>query len=207
MRRQPCRGCGRPKGDGARRIYCDACQRERLKPPPCSLCGLRPIRGKHKNHCVECHAGAIERRRVWQRDYVAKKKASDPAYAERQRAAERRSYFRAKRRRPRFPLGPKLMAVASAPIAAFIDSLANSERDIAPVCERAGTTTRSVYAWRVGERETIPFDTADGILTNLDACWWEVFDPAIAPALFSPLEWCDVVDKAALAWEGEGLLG
>jgi hypothetical protein len=36
---------------------------------------------------------------------------------------------------------------------------------------------RSVRAWAVGEREEVNFDVVDRVLTALDWCWWDVYNP------------------------------
>jgi hypothetical protein len=36
---------------------------------------------------------------------------------------------------------------------------------------------RSVRAWAVGEREEVNFDVVDRVLTALEWCWWDVYNP------------------------------
>lgn len=80
------------------------------------------------------------------------------------------------------------------------------------VCEEAGIVSRTLYAWRVGERRFARFDVADRVLIGLDALWWDVYDPQAYPGLFCDrqrddvLAWLDAVDCAARLWTGEGVL-
>jgi transposase len=98
--------------------------------------------------------------------------------------------------------------VPSAPLAAAVQHvMARDAIDDLTACSRAGVPPRTVWAWRTGERPTARLDTADGVLLGLDLLWWEVYNPAVASSLYSPLEWIDVVDSAARAWTGEGCIG
>jgi hypothetical protein len=82
-----------------------------------------------------------------------------------------------------FPMLP------AAPVAAFIERIiAAEDRDRKQgfddgrptgaredVCTWLGISHRSLYAWRVGQRERIQFEIVDQILTRAGALWWQVF--------------------------------
>jgi hypothetical protein len=69
MKVLPCAGCGRARrrGTGQGTIYCGPCMEKRAERPRCSVCKERPIRGRAKQLCEECHREAVVRRREYHR--------------------------------------------------------------------------------------------------------------------------------------------
>jgi hypothetical protein len=45
------------------------------------------------------------------------------------------------------------------------------------ICQRAGTSPKSLQEWREGRRTMVPWNTADRVLQNLGLFWWEVWTP------------------------------
>ena len=61
------------------------------------------------------------------------------------------------------------------------DADINTTREL--VAKTLGTTARTVYAWRSGERIWVGLDMADRILLALGLNWWEVWDEPEPPAV------------------------
>jgi hypothetical protein len=101
---------------------------------------------------------------------------------------------------------PARADVAAAPLAAAILRWSDPDTDLGTACEAAGTDARTVRGWRSGERRRARFAIAERILVALDLHWWDVFDPASAPGVFSGVRsrdvvaWCEAALSAAEAW-------
>jgi hypothetical protein len=69
MKILPCADCGRARrrGTGQGTIYCGPCMEKRAERPRCSVCKERPIRGRAKQLCEECHRESVIRRREYHR--------------------------------------------------------------------------------------------------------------------------------------------
>lgn len=135
-------------------------------------------------------------------EYRARHRAWNRVYRERRRRGEATSTRRSTRgNASTFP---------SLPAAPFVHYLArhfDGGNWKAAAGEATGIAKRTIYAWWEGERDRVAFDMLDTALVSLGLMWWEVYDPADAPELYSPLEWIDVIDEAARAFEGEGVVG
>lgn len=93
--------------------------------------------------------------------------------------------------------------VSAAPLAWAVEGW-----DFAALAERAGVSERLLRAWRNRERRSTWWDTADRVLLALDRFWWEVFDPACAPAgLFSGERSRDLVGWLEAALTAQELWG
>ena len=88
----------------------------------------------------------------------------------------------------------------------------HDQKHAGAVCDRAGVSQRTLWAWRAGERRGAPIPTVDKVLTNLDCLWWELFERPI-PGLFferrrdDVLAWIDAVDSYSRGIAGEALIG
>jgi hypothetical protein len=93
-KRKPCVDCGGPKPPGQRRRVCDRCLKKRAEVPRCRCCGVRPVRQKFANLCVECKREAEqrlrERRRARNAEYRKQRKVKrGPADPETHRMGNR----------------------------------------------------------------------------------------------------------------------
>jgi hypothetical protein len=70
-----------------------------------------------------------------------------------------------------------------------------------------GITSRTLYAWKNGERHLARFDVADRVVVTLDLLWFDVYDPDRFPGLYPAAKWAEVVEQARVAWEGEDTSG
>ncbi len=216
LKRKPCWGCGKPKGSG-RRVYCDPCQTRRAAPRVCPEPGCENVLLPRKKACEPCKARKQLERRA---DYLRKMRA-DPERHEHFKAYYRAYHHNVAKKRKRSKK-ERVTWVACSPLAAALYIEAGRdwqnrtnlgrEEDGGPmedrvggVAARAGVNPRTVSAW-FGERKKIKWEVADAVLLNMDWHWWDVYDPELASALYSPLEWIDVVDQACKAWTGERCL-
>jgi hypothetical protein len=196
---KPCSKCGGAKPHGAGRRFCDACRKDAEAPRMCARCEVVPPHSKLALYCKEC-------RRQNKRDYEQKRYAAvrtDPdKWQERleQLAAAKRGRVRrkpgpkpklrlaaAKTPRPA-PPPPKPEHVPCVPLGRALKRLAEKHnmRIVGDpdydaeghrvVCEEAGLQERTVYGWRVGERQKVRLGDADAVLTRLDLLWWEVWN-------------------------------
>lgn len=49
------------------------------------------------------------------------------------------------------------------------------------VCRRVGISSRTLLAWRTGQRKEVQWDLADAILTYTDLAWWDVWNEETVP--------------------------
>lgn len=192
LKRKPCRGCGRPKGDGRSRQYCDRCRKVRDMAAPCVRCEERPRRYPSARLCVECHLIAQREAQEKSNARQRKRRRNDPVFAARERKRARESNARRYKRtasdKRRNGKGGKGMILPGKPLAAAVRWRARQETagnlwDDLPevpyrgafinVCRRAGVTDRAVRRWEEGEHAS--FSAADQICTHLSLNWWEIW--------------------------------
>lgn len=182
--RKPCRGCGKPKGPGNRRIYCAACSARR-KLRACVGCGELHEFAKHQRTCDACKRASRERERVRKREDSAQRR-QNPETRERWLAAQKKSRQRAASRAAReraraINRNRTLHRVPARAIALAIRrAVEREERAGTPaaqgaVLERMGISNRRFWAWEFGQAEDCSFSSADQVLTALGLHWWDVW--------------------------------
>jgi hypothetical protein len=191
MKVLPCADCGRARrrGTGQGTIYCAPCMEKRAQRPRCSVCRERPIRGRAKQLCEECHREAIVRRREYHRLAArrreAAKKKSRVRYPDQQGSRMRYRLDRERDGATLEPAAPILKAgrasdhgqradsdlfpnLPSAPLAALIDGLIAREV--------AGSYIKGGHLLITGESgKVMPLESAprDGALSPTEAiCEW-----------------------------------
>jgi hypothetical protein len=166
-------------------LLCDRCRAIPDAPRPASLCvdcGVPIVgRGPQAMRCFEHNA---EHKR-W-RDREAKRKVwHDPEKHAAVLAAQRE----AKRRRrapdlepprdvdpePRVPVLP--LGEALQRIALKMGRIHSCEGDgLSLVCKCVGLKERTVYGWRIGEREETRLSRAEDVMTHVGLEWWDVWN-------------------------------
>jgi hypothetical protein len=185
-RRQPCEGCGGPKGPGARRRYCDRCraERERSGARMCERCQIRPPRYARAKLCLRCHALAQKRRLSYRNRWNRRVRANGRTYpsdATRAKATETwRLYDRMRRDRegrPRKPIDPEVYAerygrgygrielVPAAPLTPLVRRALTRESEI-ELAGRAGISDKRIREI-VGGQGNIALVTADKLCVAL----------------------------------------
>lgn len=203
IRRQngkPCSNCGGPKPHGAGRRFCDKCRKEAEAPRMCARCELVPPHSKLALYCKKCRA---QNKRDYEQKRYARVRTDPDRWEERlsQLAAAKRDRVRAKpgpKPKPRLasvkpssrppapspppehvpcvPLGRALKRLAEKHNMRIVGDPNHDAEGHRVVCEEAGLQERTVYGWRVGERQKVSLTTADKVLTRLDLLWWEVWN-------------------------------